>query len=175
MASDGTDRPHRTRRRPQRPIVGALARASVLPDGLRTRLLRTVGARFHPSVTLRSGVWLGGDRIELAEGVRIGADCLIESPCEIGAGTVIAPRVVVLAYTHEIGPSRARATNPPVVAPVRIGRGCWIGASATIIPGVRIGDGVVIGAGAVVTSDCADDGLYVGVPARRIRDLPRGR
>jgi maltose O-acetyltransferase len=32
----------------------------------------------------------------------------------------------------------------------------------------------VIAAGAVVTEDCAPDGLYAGVPARRIRDLDEG-
>jgi maltose O-acetyltransferase len=36
---------------------------------------------------------------------------------------------------------------------------------------VHLGDGVVVAAGAVVTEDCLPDGLYAGVPARRVRDL----
>ena len=36
-------------------------------------------------------------------------------------------------------------------APVHIGRNCWIGAGAVIVPGVSIGDETVIGAGSVVT------------------------
>jgi acetyltransferase-like isoleucine patch superfamily enzyme len=42
-----------------------------------------------------------------------------------------------------------------------------------IMPGVSIERGVVIAAGAVVTRSCAAHGLYAGVPARRIRELPR--
>jgi hypothetical protein len=39
------------------------------------------------------------------------------------------------------------------------------------LPGVVIGPGCVIAAGAVVVSDCKPNGLYAGVPARRLRDL----
>nr|WP_246078761.1 DapH/DapD/GlmU-related protein [Modestobacter excelsi] len=54
---------------------------------------------------------------------------------------------------------------------VIIGRGSWIGAAATVLPGVTVAPGCVIAAGAVVTRDTQPDGLYVGVPARRIRSL----
>ena len=37
------------------------------------------------------------------------------------------------------------------------------------MPGIKIGDGVVIGAGAIVTKDCESYGVYVGVPARKIK------
>ena len=37
--------------------------------------------------------------------------------------------------------------------PVHIGRNCWIGAGAIILPGVTIGDNTVIGAGSIVTKD----------------------
>lgn len=158
-------------RHPERFVADPVARSSLVPDGLRVRLLRAVGHSFDPSVTIRAGVRFGGHDIHLDRDVHIGVDSLIESPCHIGPGSTLAPRVVVLAYTHEIGPSDDRAVDPPVVSAVQIGRGCWIGAAATILPGVCIGDGVVIAAGAVVTTDCLDDGLYAGVPARRIRDL----
>ncbi|WP_249354641.1 DapH/DapD/GlmU-related protein [Rhodococcus sp. USK13] len=52
-----------------------------------------------------------------------------------------------------------------------VGDGCWIGAGAIILPGVTVGEGCVVGAGAVVTRDCSPNGLYVGSPARRVRDL----
>jgi acetyltransferase-like isoleucine patch superfamily enzyme len=54
---------------------------------------------------------------------------------------------------------------------VRIGNGCWIGAGVTILPGVTIGEGCVIGAGSVVTRSTEANGLYVGMPARRVREL----
>jgi maltose O-acetyltransferase len=40
-----------------------------------------------------------------------------------------------------------------------------------VLPGVTIGAGCAVAAGAVVTADCEPDGLYAGVPARRVRDL----
>ncbi|MGI2292887.1 acyltransferase [Paenibacillus sp. GXUN7292] len=57
--------------------------------------------------------------------------------------------------------------------PVTIGKGCWIGARATILPGVTVGDGCVIAAGAVVTKDCEPDSLYAGVPAIKIKSIEK--
>jgi acetyltransferase-like isoleucine patch superfamily enzyme len=34
---------------------------------------------------------------------------------------------------------------------------------------VKVGDGCVIGAGAIVTKDCDPYGVYVGVPAKKIK------
>ncbi len=55
------------------------------------------------------------------------------------------------------------------VGPIEVGRNCWIGMSALILPGVRIGDGCVLGAGAVLTRDLDDYTVAVGNPARAIR------
>ncbi len=35
-----------------------------------------------------------------------------------------------------------------------------------------IGQGCIVASGAVVTRDCAEHGLYGGIPAKRIKDLP---
>jgi acetyltransferase-like isoleucine patch superfamily enzyme len=40
-----------------------------------------------------------------------------------------------------------------------------------IMPGVEVGPGCVVAAGAVVIKDCEPNGLYAGVPAKRVRDL----
>ena len=45
---------------------------------------------------------------------------------------------------------------------ITVGKGCWIGANAIILPGVTIGDGCIMGAGAVVNKDCAPIRQYPG-------------
>ena len=52
----------------------------------------------------------------------------------------------------------------------RIGKKCFIGANAIIMPGVTIGDSVVVGSGAVVTKDVPSGCIVAGNPARIIRD-----
>ena len=52
---------------------------------------------------------------------------------------------------------------------VTLGRRCWVGIGACIIEGIKIADDVVIGAGAAVVEDITEPGVYVGVPARRIK------
>ena len=55
--------------------------------------------------------------------------------------------------------------------PVHIGRNCWIGAGAIIMPGVTIGDNVVIGAGSIVTRDIPSNVVAVGNPCRVMREI----
>lgn len=55
--------------------------------------------------------------------------------------------------------------------PARIGRGAWLGANVTILPGVNIGDGAVVGAGSVVTKDVEPNAVVVGSPARKVREV----
>lgn len=50
-----------------------------------------------------------------------------------------------------------------------IGKRCFIGARAIIMPGVKIGDEVVVGSGAVVTKDVPSNCVVAGNPARIIR------
>ena len=55
------------------------------------------------------------------------------------------------------------------VKTVNIGKNCWIGEKAIIMPGVSIGDNAVIGAGSVVTKSVPADSIAVGNPARVIK------
>lgn len=47
---------------------------------------------------------------------------------------------------------------------VKIGKGCWIGANVTILPGVEVGDGCIIAAGSVVTKKLRTKLLICGCP-----------
>lgn len=94
----------------------------------------------------------------------LGDNIIIQENCEISFN------VTFINSSHNIGGNLYRAGNG-THQPILICNGCWIGANVTIMPGVTIGEGCVIGAGALVIKDCKPNGLYVGVPAKRIKDL----
>lgn len=52
----------------------------------------------------------------------------------------------------------------------KVGNNVSIGTNATILP-VTICDSVVVGAGAVVTKDIKQSGVYVGNPAKFLREI----
>lgn len=52
-----------------------------------------------------------------------------------------------------------------------IGKNCFVGVCAIILPGVYIGDCFVIGAGAVATGDLPKNSLAVGNLARVVRTI----
>lgn len=87
----------------------------------------------------------------------------------IGDYTQIAPNVIIVTANHDPYDTRNHIT-----APVKIGRYCWIGAGAKIMPGVELGDWTVVGAGAVVTSSFPEGHCIIGgVPARKLKDLEK--
>ena len=46
----------------------------------------------------------------------------------------------------------------------------WIGANVTILDGVVIETGCILAAGAVVTKSTEPNGIYAGIPAKKIKD-----
>lgn len=54
---------------------------------------------------------------------------------------------------------------------VKIGNNVFIGQKTIVLKGTDIGDNVVIGAGSVVAGKLKPDGVYAGVPARRISSI----
>ena len=88
----------------------------------------------------------------------------------VGDYTMFAPGVIVATAGHPILPE-LRETVYQYNMPVHIGKNCWIGAGAIILPGVIIGDQVVVGAGSVVTKDLPSNVVAVGNPCRVVREV----
>ena len=88
----------------------------------------------------------------------------------VGDNTMFGPHVTVATAGHPIDPT-LRAKEYQYNMPIHIGKNCWIGAGALILPGVTIGDNTVIGAGSVVTKDIPSSVVAVGNPCRVMRDV----
>ncbi len=58
-----------------------------------------------------------------------------------------------------------------VIHSAHIETGCLIGIGAIILDGVTVGAGSIVGAGSVVTKDVPARSLFVGIPARKVRDV----
>jgi carbonic anhydrase/acetyltransferase-like protein (isoleucine patch superfamily) len=58
-----------------------------------------------------------------------------------------------------------------VIHSAHIEAGCLIGIGAVVLDGVRVGTGSIIGAGSIVTKNIPKRSLFVGIPARKVRDI----
>ncbi len=88
----------------------------------------------------------------------------------VGDYTMFGPNVTVATAGHPILP-KLREQAYQYNMPVHIGKNCWIGAGAIILPGITIGDNVVVGAGSVVTKDLPSNVVAVGNPCRVLRQV----
>lgn len=88
----------------------------------------------------------------------------------VGDYTMFGPNVTVATAGHPILP-QLRQRGLQYNMPVHIGKNCWIGAGAILVPGVTIGDNVVVGAGSIVTKDLPDNVVAVGNPCRILRQV----
>ena len=145
----------------------------LVPRPLRWRLMRLYGMDVA-RCAVSPHVFVGSRQLTVGEGTFINTGCFLDTFARvtIGPRCSLGMQVAVVTSTHADGTSDRRA-GPLVGAPVTIGAGTWIGARTLILPGVTIGPGCVIAAGSVVTVDCAEHTLYAGVPARKVRELPR--
>lgn len=85
----------------------------------------------------------------------------------IGDYTLIASRSTILSHEHV----KRDEQDPgnPWVTDTYIGKNCFIGIGAIILPGIIIGDEVIIGAGSVVTKNIPSNSIAVGNPAKVIK------
>ena len=114
----------------------------------------------------------GGRFVHFGKGVyaNFGLTLVDDTHIYVGDHCMFGPNVVIATGGHPLEPG-LRRQGLQFNRPVRIGRNCWIGAGALILPGVTLGDNVVVGAGSVVTRDLPSNVLAVGNPCRVLRAI----
>jgi maltose O-acetyltransferase len=152
-----------------RTVVNTVGAAYLLPKRLRVVLLRASGMRIGRALIF-SGSLFRTTEVEIGDGTFVNHRCLFDGPVVLGRNVAVSTSVTFAGGGHDLGPSSGRA-GAARQSRIVVGDGVWIGANAVILGGVTIAPGCVIGAGAVVTRSTEPDGVYAGVPARRIRTL----
>ncbi|MBT2614114.1 MULTISPECIES: DapH/DapD/GlmU-related protein [unclassified Bacillus (in: firmicutes)] len=152
-------------------FVNTLGKSILVPQNLRYMLYKMAGMKTSSS-NIRSGCTFRGKSLVIEKDVFLNHNVFIDSweKVTIKENAAIAFDVLICTSGHKIGESFKRA-GVSDRKPIVIGKGCWVGARSTILPGVILGDGCVIAAGSVVTKDCKPNTLYAGVPAKEIRSL----
>ena len=111
-------------------------------------------------------------QVEFGLNTRFGKGCFMNFNCvildiaevTIGDGSMFGPGCQLITVGHPVEDAVKRAEGWEIAKPVRIGKDCWFGAGAMVMPGVTVGDRCVVAAGTVVTKDVPDDCLVAGVP-----------
>lgn len=181
-------------------LYSAIRRCAWWLRSLRIRIVLRLaypGIRCHPSVRFGRGVTIrafDGARIDIGKNVGIleyaqvqadrgghlvlGEQCLIgraavvicSDSIEIGAGTMTAEHVTIRDQDHNHAGEGRLESQGSSTAPIRIGHDVWLGAKVTVTKGVEIAPHAAVGANSVVTRSLPERGVYVGAPARLIRN-----
>ena len=136
------------------------------------------GARVGDHAQIRNGAMIGagatiGSYSSIDPGVSIGERSSIQTRCYITAGAVVEADVFVgpgVTLTNDN--TMARHGPEKEFEGPTLRRACRVGGGSVICPGVEIGEEAFVAAGAVVTADVEPRTVVMGVPARRLRDVP---
>jgi sugar O-acyltransferase (sialic acid O-acetyltransferase NeuD family) len=122
-------------------------------------------------ISSRAVVW---PDLDIGEAAIVFEHAVIQPFVKVGVNTIVRSSVQ-LSHHVEIGDHCFVAPSACVGGGTVIGERCTIGLNATVREGLRVAPGCVIAAGAVLTGDTDPNGLYAGVPARRVKTLGEGR
>ena len=106
--------------------------------------------------------------VDIGEGTTIMANACINTSAKIGRHCIINTASIV-EHDNQIGDYVHLSPNVTCCGTVTIGELTHIGAGATIKNNINITDECIIGAGAVVVKDIQEKGIYVGVPAKKMK------
>ena len=153
-----------------------LVKPRVIKGGRKIAVGKRVLIYPDASLSVERDAWdIEGPRLTLADGVVLQSNVTITCAerIELAASAAIGANTLISDNDHTIdGTAESILGNPIVSAPLRIGRGAWVGNNCAIVKGAQIGDFCVIGANSVVRSEIPPYSIAVGAPARVVGQVP---
>lgn len=154
-----------------------------LPARYINPVLRAFGATIAPTATLLEGLRLatvhdsGFANLTIGQHVHISHHMLIDLSNSVILGDFVTAGNNISLVSHiDVGHSPLKAQLYPVAsAPIKIGRGVYIGSNTLITHGVTVGECAVVGGNSLVLDDIPPFSLAAGSPARVIRELDRDK
>jgi maltose O-acetyltransferase len=151
--------------------------AGILPETrsypVKARLLRYCGFDVHPAARIVSSAkFIGSFSLSIGEDTYIGHEVLIaggQCTISIGHGCDLAPRVSLIAGSHEVDMVGLHTAGKGYSQNIIIKDGVWIGAGAIVLGGVTIGEKAVIAAGSIVKNDIPSFVIAAGNPCKPIK------
>ena len=111
-----------------------------------------------------------GKRVFIGSGVYF-IDGFVDSLISLEDESVLSPRAILVAMAFPADSFLGRKFKLTKVGKVTIGKGAWLGAGTVVLPGISVGEGAITGANAVVTKNIPGLEVWVGVPAKKVKDV----
>lgn len=132
---------------------------------------RWMGIRLGYHSFIDQNVYILNPRgLKLGDYVHINQGCFLDARgqggIEIGNNVSISHYAKLITGGHDWN----SPTFEGIFKPIYIKDYAWIGVGCIILQGVTIAEGSVIASGAVVSKDTQAYGLYIGCPAKKIKD-----
>lgn len=116
----------------------------------------------HPSVVVPASCRVGPGSVLLAQVV-------LTTSVRLGAHVAVMPQVV-LTHDDVVGDYVTFGAGVRLAGGVRIDTGAYLGSGVLVRENLEVGAWSLIGMGALVTRDVPPGQVWVGAPARRLRD-----
>jgi len=148
----------------------------------------------RPGTSVYSNVRIGNDvvfghnvlireDVVIGDHSKVGTNVVVDGKTKIGANVSIQTGVYICTYSTVedgvfLGPCCVLTNDkyvyqkPYKLLGPTVKRGASVGANALLFPGVTVGEGAVVGSQAMVNSDVPSRTVVVGIPAKKIKDVP---
>ena len=108
------------------------------------------------------------DNISIGEGSFIGANCIITTNVNIGKHALLN-RGVHIGHDTTISDFFSAMPNVVISGNVKIGNYVYFGTNSSVREKITICDNVTIGLNSGVVKDINEEGIYAGLPVKRIK------
>jgi acetyltransferase-like isoleucine patch superfamily enzyme len=147
------------------------------------------GSTIYSNVRIGDGVAFGHnvmvrEDVTIGNRTKIGTNSVVDGKSKIGSNVSVQTGVYICTFSTVedavfLGPCCVFTNDKYVTQKMfdligpTVKKGASIGANALLFPGIVVGEGAVVGSQAMVNKDIPARTICAGIPARKIRDVPK--